>query len=148
MELGTRFHPVEDLFGRRCCLQGAVLTRQQDSGFAADQQAVAVLGGAVVLAHVALAALLAFLEAADEQRAVGQNLDPGAGGHGHAVPPPGHHDGLVALDPAVQQEGALSNGDHIAGLLEEGELRRPAATWRREGHGEGQTLWANQQARP
>lgn len=89
------------MFGRSRCLQGPVLTRQQDFGLAADQQAVAVLGGAVVLAHVALAALLAFLEAVDEQRAVGQHLDPGVSRHGHAVPAPGHHDGLVALDPAV-----------------------------------------------
>lgn len=109
-----------------------ILTRQQDFGLAADQQAVAVLGGAVVLAHVAFAPLFAFLEAEDEQRAVGEHLYPGAGGHGHAVLTPGDHDGLVALDPAVQHQGTLTNCNHIAGLQEEGELRRQAATWRRE----------------
>lgn len=51
-----------------------------DFGLAADQHAIAILGGAVVLAHICITPLSAFLEALDEQCAICQDPNPRAGG--------------------------------------------------------------------
>ena len=108
--------------------KAGTLTGQLDPGLAADQHAVAVPGRAVVLAHVPVAPLPSLLEALDEQRSVGQDLNPLAGFYRGPVPPPRDHDGALALDLAVQQEHLVSDRVDVAGLPQEGELRGAAST--------------------
>lgn len=62
------------------CKEIETLTCQKDFGLAADQHAIAILGGTVVLANITITPFFAFLEALDEQRAICQHLNPWAGG--------------------------------------------------------------------
>lgn len=61
-------------------LQCQTLTCQQDFGLAADQHAIAILGGTVVLANIPVTALSAFLEALDEKGAICQHPNSRARG--------------------------------------------------------------------
>lgn len=61
-------------------LQCQTLTCQQDFGLAADQHAIAILGGTVVLANIPVTALSAFLETLDEKGAICQHPNSRARG--------------------------------------------------------------------
>jgi len=111
------------------CNSHVTLTCQNDLGLAADQHAVAVLGGAVVLAHVRVAPLFALLEAPDDQRAVLQHLDLRAGGQRRPVFTPRDRDWLLPLHPTVQHERAIPHRDDITRFKQEGQLRGQAAPW-------------------
>lgn len=70
-------------------------------GLAANQHAVAVLSGALVLPRVRLVALTPFGEVSYEQRAVGEYGRPDARCHGNTVTSPGDGDGTFPFNLAV-----------------------------------------------
>lgn len=87
--------------------------------FAADDEAVSVLCGAVVLAGVALVAATSLLKAVDQERSVLQHERSHTQRHRCTVPSPGDADRPLPFYLTVQHQGAVPHGDDITGFFDE-----------------------------